>query len=208
MKALFCIVFSVSKDSNPLAFPNHICSAGTGTKASNQYVCPALFFFLASSLLALKSYCLGFFFPAFLLLWPNMSGSVSQLMLIVEVPDQANTDRRTQQGNQKDKNYYRYCILVFINLYLSLALQSTGLPQQNFMHVAPGGLSYSSGAGGPTSQALAAATAALADSGILSSPHTHLHRNINSPQRPTSTGNTGVSAYVFQEGKLIEHFLS
>ncbi|KAM8761998.1 myocyte-specific enhancer factor 2A-like isoform 1-T3 [Acanthopagrus schlegelii] len=68
---------------------------------------------------------------------------------------------------------------------------STGLPQQNFMHVAPGGLSYSSGAGGATSQALAAATAALADSGILSSPHTHLHRNINSPQRPTSTGNTG-----------------
>ncbi|KAM9366155.1 myocyte-specific enhancer factor 2A-like [Symphorus nematophorus] len=68
---------------------------------------------------------------------------------------------------------------------------STGLPQQNFMHVAPGSMSYSSGAGGATSQALAAATAALADSGILSSPHTHLHRNINSPQRPPSTGNTG-----------------
>ncbi|KAI3377630.1 hypothetical protein L3Q82_008790, partial [Scortum barcoo] len=68
---------------------------------------------------------------------------------------------------------------------------STGLPQQNFMHVAPGSMSYSPGAGGGgvTSQALAAATAALADSGILSSPHTHLHRI--SPQRPPSTGNAG-----------------
>ncbi|XP_044047493.1 myocyte-specific enhancer factor 2A-like isoform X2 [Siniperca chuatsi] len=81
---------------------------------------------------------------------------------------------------------------------------STGLPQQNFMHVAPGSMPYSPGAGGggrggggggggggATSQALAAATAALADSGILSSPHTHLNRNINSSQRPPSTGNTG-----------------
>ncbi|XP_035508341.1 myocyte-specific enhancer factor 2A-like [Morone saxatilis] len=70
----------------------------------------------------------------------------------------------------------------------------TGLPQQNFMHVAPGSMSYGSsagGGGGATSQALAAATAALADSGILSSPHTHLHRNMNSPQRPSSAGNTG-----------------
>ncbi|XP_071344286.1 myocyte-specific enhancer factor 2A-like isoform X2 [Trachinotus anak] len=76
---------------------------------------------------------------------------------------------------------------------------STGLPQQNFMHVAPGGMPYSPGVGGAgggggggggvTSQALAAATAALADSGILLSHHTHLHRN--SPQRPPSTGNTG-----------------
>ncbi|KAM6950703.1 myocyte-specific enhancer factor 2A-like isoform 1-T1 [Lycodopsis pacificus] len=76
---------------------------------------------------------------------------------------------------------------------------STGPPQQNFMH---GSISYSPGAGGggggggrggggATSQALAAATAALADSGILSSPHTHLHRNMNPPQRPPSTGNTG-----------------
>lgn len=66
----------------------------------------------------------------------------------------------------------------------------TGLPQQNFMH---GSMSYSpsAGGGGATSQALAAATAALADSGILSSPHTHLHRNVNPPQRPPSTGNTG-----------------
>ncbi|KAG7482871.1 hypothetical protein JOB18_032741 [Solea senegalensis] len=64
---------------------------------------------------------------------------------------------------------------------------STGHPQQNFMHVAPGGMSYSPGAGGGgsvTSQALAAA-----DSGILSSHHSHLHRN--SPQRSPSTGNTG-----------------
>ncbi|KAK2919713.1 myocyte-specific enhancer factor 2A-like [Channa argus] len=77
---------------------------------------------------------------------------------------------------------------------------STGLPQQDFMHVAPGSMVYSPGAGGgggggagggPTSQALAAATAALADSGMLSLHHTHLHRSINSPQRPHSTGNTG-----------------
>ncbi|XP_035484060.2 myocyte-specific enhancer factor 2A-like isoform X2 [Scophthalmus maximus] len=71
----------------------------------------------------------------------------------------------------------------------------TGLPQQNFMHVAPGSMSYGPGAGGGggggggggvTSQALAAA---LADSGVLSAHHSHLHRN--SPQRPPSTGNTG-----------------
>lgn len=68
------------------------------------------------------------------------------------------------------------------------------------MHVGPGGMSYSPGAGGGgggggvTSQALAAATAALADSGILSSHHTHLHRN--SPQRPPSTGNTGMCLHV------------
>lgn len=61
------------------------------------------------------------------------------------------------------------------------------------MHVTPGSMAYSPGAGGgATSQALAAATAALADSGVLSSHHTHLHRNINSAQRPHSTGNTGV----------------
>ncbi|XP_028258119.1 myocyte-specific enhancer factor 2A-like [Parambassis ranga] len=69
---------------------------------------------------------------------------------------------------------------------------STNHPPQHFMHVAPGGMAYSPGAGGgATSQALAAATAALADSGILSSPHAHLQRNIHSPQRPPSTGNTG-----------------
>lgn len=72
---------------------------------------------------------------------------------------------------------------------------TTGHPQQNFMHVPPGSMAYSpggggGGGGGATSQALAAATAALADSGILSSPHTHLHRN-SSPQRPPSAGNTG-----------------
>nr|XP_040021391.1 myocyte-specific enhancer factor 2A-like [Gasterosteus aculeatus aculeatus]XP_040021402.1 myocyte-specific enhancer factor 2A-like [Gasterosteus aculeatus aculeatus]XP_040021410.1 myocyte-specific enhancer factor 2A-like [Gasterosteus aculeatus aculeatus]XP_040021419.1 myocyte-specific enhancer factor 2A-like [Gasterosteus aculeatus aculeatus]XP_040021427.1 myocyte-specific enhancer factor 2A-like [Gasterosteus aculeatus aculeatus] len=76
-----------------------------------------------------------------------------------------------------------------------------GPPQQNFMH---GSMSYSpgggggggrgrggGGGGGETSHALAAATAALADSGILSSPHTHLQRNMNPPHRPPSTGNTG-----------------
>lgn len=79
-----------------------------------------------------------------------------------------------------------------VDFIFSLPPQSTGLSQQSFMHVAPGSLSYSSAGGGATSQALAAATAALADSGILSSPHTHLHRTINSPQRPPSTGNTGL----------------
>ncbi|KAM3877093.1 myocyte-specific enhancer factor 2A-like [Diretmus argenteus] len=72
---------------------------------------------------------------------------------------------------------------------------TTGLPQQHYMHVAPGSMAYSpsagGGGGGGTSQALAAATAALADSGVLSSSHTHLHRNLASPQRPPSTGNTG-----------------
>ncbi|KAM9409680.1 myocyte-specific enhancer factor 2A-like isoform 1-T3 [Pholidichthys leucotaenia] len=76
---------------------------------------------------------------------------------------------------------------------------STGQPQQQFMHVAPSTMTYSPGAagggggggGGATSHALAAATAALGDSGILSSPHTHLHRNVNSSQRPQSTGNSG-----------------
>ncbi|XP_074521894.1 myocyte-specific enhancer factor 2A-like [Halichoeres trimaculatus] len=67
---------------------------------------------------------------------------------------------------------------------------STGLSQQNFMHAA-GSVSYGSGGGGATSQALAAATAALSDSGVLTSPHTHLHRHVNSPQRPPSAGNTG-----------------
>lgn len=106
--------------------------------------------------------------------------------------------------------------LVLTFLYLSLPLQSTGLPQQSFMHVAPGSMSYSSdagggGGGGATSQALAAATAALADSGILSSPHTHLHRHINSPQRPPSTGNTGVCAcvcFIIQEGRKRIRYLS
>ncbi|CAI5646207.1 myocyte-specific enhancer factor 2A [Oreochromis niloticus] len=75
--------------------------------------------------------------------------------------------------------------------------------QQHFMHVAPGSMAYShSGGGGATSQALAAATAALADGGILSSPHTHLHRNINSSQRPPSAGGglQGSSELALQNG--------
>ncbi|XP_069030450.1 myocyte-specific enhancer factor 2A-like isoform X2 [Embiotoca jacksoni] len=86
---------------------------------------------------------------------------------------------------------------------------STGQAQQHFMHVAAGSMAYSSGGGGggrgggggggAMSQALAAATAALADSGILASPHTHLHRNINSSQRPPSTGNT-VNGFVVSPG--------
>ncbi|KAM6942619.1 myocyte-specific enhancer factor 2A-like [Xenentodon cancila] len=72
---------------------------------------------------------------------------------------------------------------------------TTGQQQQHFMHVIPGSTAYcqgpGAGAGGATSQALAAATAVLADNGILSSPHTHPHRNISSSQRPSSTGDTG-----------------
>ncbi|XP_056268438.1 myocyte-specific enhancer factor 2A-like isoform X2 [Pseudoliparis swirei] len=68
---------------------------------------------------------------------------------------------------------------------------STGPPQQNFMSYSPGAGGGGGGGGEATSQALAAATAALVDSGILSSPHTHLHRIMNPPQRPPSTGNTG-----------------
>uniref|UniRef100_A0A096M7P6 Myocyte-specific enhancer factor 2A-like n=1 Tax=Poecilia formosa TaxID=48698 RepID=A0A096M7P6_POEFO len=72
---------------------------------------------------------------------------------------------------------------------------STGQPQQHFMHAASGSTTYCHGAGGGggvTSQALAAATAVLSDSGILCSPHTHTHRNTNSSQRPPSTGNTAL----------------
>ncbi|TNM90472.1 myocyte-specific enhancer factor 2A-like [Takifugu flavidus] len=64
---------------------------------------------------------------------------------------------------------------------------SAGLPQQSFMHVAPGSMPYGSIV---TSQALPGATAAFPDNGILSSPHTHLHRSLNSPQRSPSTGHT------------------
>ncbi|PWA18826.1 hypothetical protein CCH79_00004807 [Gambusia affinis] len=83
---------------------------------------------------------------------------------------------------------------------------STGQPQQHFMHPASGSTTYcheggrvgrgggaggaAAGGGGVTSQALAAATAVLSDSGILCSPHTHTHRHTNSSQRPPSTGNT------------------
>lgn len=76
-------------------------------------------------------------------------------------------------------------------------LQPTGLPQQNFMHVSnPSSLAYSPGGGSlssqQASQALAAATAALTESGMLSTPHGHLQRNVASPQRPASAGSAGV----------------
>ncbi|XP_013873449.1 myocyte-specific enhancer factor 2A isoform X2 [Austrofundulus limnaeus] len=79
---------------------------------------------------------------------------------------------------------------------------STGQPQQHFMHSAPGSTAYCPGAGGGgggggrggvTSQALAAATAVLADSGLLSSPHTYTHRN--SSQRLLNTG-SAVNGFV------------
>ncbi|XP_024137185.1 myocyte enhancer factor 2aa isoform X9 [Oryzias melastigma] len=72
------------------------------------------------------------------------------------------------------------------------------LPQQNFsMHVAvpvsnPNAM-YQAG-GNPGSQALAAATASLSESGMLSPPQTSVHRNAGSgggSQRPTSAGGAG-----------------
>ncbi|XP_046889153.1 myocyte enhancer factor 2aa isoform X4 [Hypomesus transpacificus] len=73
------------------------------------------------------------------------------------------------------------------------------LPQQNFsMHVAvpvsnPNVMAYQHG--GPLStQALAAGSASLSDSGMLSPPQASLHRNVGSsggPQRPPSAGNAG-----------------
>uniref|UniRef100_A0A673C5P7 Myocyte enhancer factor 2aa n=1 Tax=Sphaeramia orbicularis TaxID=375764 RepID=A0A673C5P7_9TELE len=74
----------------------------------------------------------------------------------------------------------------------------TALPQQNFsMHVAvpvsnPNAMYQPGGTLG--SQALAAATASLSDSGMLSPPQASLHRNVGSsggPQRPTSAGSSG-----------------
>ncbi|XP_070827486.1 myocyte enhancer factor 2aa isoform X4 [Chaetodon trifascialis] len=74
----------------------------------------------------------------------------------------------------------------------------TALPQQNFsMHVAvpvsnPNAMYQPGGTLG--SQALAAATASLSDSGMLSPPQASLHRNVGSnggPQRPTSAGSAG-----------------
>ncbi|KAM9376681.1 myocyte enhancer factor 2aa isoform 6-T8 [Pholidichthys leucotaenia] len=71
----------------------------------------------------------------------------------------------------------------------------TALPQQNFsMHVAvpvsnPNAMYQAGGTLG--SQALAAATASLSDSGMLSPPQASLHRNVGSSggsQRPTSAG--------------------
>ncbi|XP_069019656.1 myocyte enhancer factor 2aa isoform X3 [Embiotoca jacksoni] len=72
----------------------------------------------------------------------------------------------------------------------------TALPQQNFsMHVAvpvsnPNAMYQAGGTLG--SQALAAATASLSESGMLSPPQASLHRNVGSSgssQRPTSAGN-------------------
>ncbi|XP_014838937.1 myocyte enhancer factor 2aa isoform X12 [Poecilia latipinna] len=74
----------------------------------------------------------------------------------------------------------------------------TALPQQNFsMHVAvpvsnPNAM-YQAG-GNLGSQALAAATASLNESGMLSPPQASLHRNVVSgggSQRPTSAGSAG-----------------
>ncbi|XP_023259722.1 myocyte-specific enhancer factor 2A isoform X2 [Seriola lalandi dorsalis] len=74
----------------------------------------------------------------------------------------------------------------------------TALPQQNFsMHVAvpvsnPNAMYQPGGTLG--SQSLAAATASLSDSGMLSPPQSSLHRNVGSsggPQRPTSAGSAG-----------------
>uniref|UniRef100_A0A8C4E011 Myocyte enhancer factor 2aa n=1 Tax=Dicentrarchus labrax TaxID=13489 RepID=A0A8C4E011_DICLA len=74
----------------------------------------------------------------------------------------------------------------------------TALPQQNYsMHVAvpvsnPNAMYQPGGTLG--SQALAAATASLSDSGMLSPPQASLHRNVGSsggPQRPTSAGSAG-----------------
>ncbi|KAM3609889.1 uncharacterized protein V6R79_022082 [Siganus canaliculatus] len=74
----------------------------------------------------------------------------------------------------------------------------TALPQQNFsMHVAvpvsnPNAMYQPGGTLG--SQTLAAATASLSESGMLSPPQASLHRNVGSsggPQRPTSAGSAG-----------------
>ncbi|XP_008290197.1 myocyte enhancer factor 2aa isoform X2 [Stegastes partitus] len=74
----------------------------------------------------------------------------------------------------------------------------TALPQQNFsMHVAvpvsnPNAMYQAGGTLG--SQALAAATASLSESGMLSPPQASLHRNVGSSggsQRPTSAGSAG-----------------
>ncbi|XP_024137189.1 myocyte enhancer factor 2aa isoform X13 [Oryzias melastigma] len=77
-------------------------------------------------------------------------------------------------------------------------VEPAALPQQNFsMHVAvpvsnPNAM-YQAG-GNPGSQALAAATASLSESGMLSPPQTSVHRNAGSgggSQRPTSAGGAG-----------------
>ncbi|XP_030649965.1 myocyte enhancer factor 2aa isoform X3 [Chanos chanos] len=75
----------------------------------------------------------------------------------------------------------------------------TALPQQNFsMHVAvpvtnPNAMSYNPGSALGT-QSLAAASASLSDSAMLSPPQGSLHRSVvsaSAPQRPPSTGSAG-----------------
>ncbi|XP_054625916.1 myocyte-specific enhancer factor 2A-like isoform X3 [Dunckerocampus dactyliophorus] len=75
---------------------------------------------------------------------------------------------------------------------------STGVPQYNFMQVAPGNMAYSpapAGGGGGASQAI------TADGRMLASQHAHLHRNMKSPDRPPSTGELqGSSDVSFHNG--------
>nr|XP_057944780.1 myocyte-specific enhancer factor 2A-like isoform X2 [Doryrhamphus excisus] len=75
---------------------------------------------------------------------------------------------------------------------------STGVPQHNFMQAAPGNMAYSpatAGGVGGTSQAL------TADGRLLASQHSHLHRNVKSPDRSASTGELqGTSDVSFHNG--------
>ncbi|XP_067105617.1 myocyte-specific enhancer factor 2A-like isoform X4 [Osmerus mordax] len=91
-------------------------------------------------------------------------------------------DERFPKLNEESAVMYRRC-------------GPSGLPQQNFsMHVAnPSNLAqaYSPAGSLASQQALAAATQALSDSGMLSTPHGQLPRNMASPQRPPSAGNAG-----------------
>ncbi|XP_062328168.1 myocyte-specific enhancer factor 2A-like isoform X11 [Osmerus eperlanus] len=91
-------------------------------------------------------------------------------------------DERFPKLNEESAVMYRRC-------------GPSGLPQQNFsMHVAnPSSLAqaYSPAGSLASQQALAAATQALSDSGMLSTPHGQLPRNMASPQRPPSAGNAG-----------------
>ncbi|XP_046898254.1 myocyte-specific enhancer factor 2A-like isoform X2 [Hypomesus transpacificus] len=91
-------------------------------------------------------------------------------------------DERFPKLNEESAVMYRRC-------------GPSGMPQQNFsMHVAnPSSLAQAYNPAGSlaSQQALAAATQALSDSGMLSTPHGQLPRNMASPSRPPSAGNTG-----------------